>query len=153
MRFRSKYVPILALLAVGLFWAAPAAAQTGSVTGTILDSSTGQPLDAVQVSLETVGSGETRYGGLTQASSAEQAGAGLDRCSESEFSEFTELNDRYRAKFDFPFIVAVRGLTRESILERFRVRVHNDWDSEFDEALNQVHRIARLRIEQVFENL
>lgn len=92
-------------------------------------------------------------GGLTQASSAEQAGAGLDRCSESEFSEFTELNDRYRAKFDFPFIVAVRGLNRESILERFRVRVHNDWDSEFDEALNQVHRIARLRIEQVFENL
>ena len=68
MKRWGKFVPILALLAVGLFCAAPAAAQTGSVTGTILESSSGQPLDAVQVSLETVGSGETRYGGLTQAS-------------------------------------------------------------------------------------
>jgi TonB-linked SusC/RagA family outer membrane protein len=67
MKRWGKYVPILALLTVGLFTAAPAAAQTGSVTGTILGSSTGQPLDAVQVSLETVGSGEIRYGGLTQA--------------------------------------------------------------------------------------
>jgi len=63
-----KYVPILALLAVGLFAAAPAAAQTGSVTGTILSADQGQPLDAVQVSLEAVGTGEVRYGGLTQAS-------------------------------------------------------------------------------------
>jgi iron complex outermembrane receptor protein len=68
MKHWGKYVPILALLAVGLFTAAPAAAQTGSVTGTILDASTGQPLDAVQVSLEAVGTGEARYGGLTQAS-------------------------------------------------------------------------------------
>jgi TonB-linked SusC/RagA family outer membrane protein len=68
MKHWGKYVPILALVAVGLFWAAPVAAQTGSVTGTILDSSTGQPLDAVQVSLEVVGSGEVRYGGLSQAS-------------------------------------------------------------------------------------
>ena len=68
MKHWGKYVPILALLAVGLFTAAPAAGQTGSVTGTILDASSGQPLDAVQVSLEAVGSGEVRYGGLTQAS-------------------------------------------------------------------------------------
>ncbi len=68
MKRWGKYVPILALLAVGLFAAAPAAAQTGSVTGTILSSDTGQPLDAVQVSLEAVGTGEVRYGGLTQAS-------------------------------------------------------------------------------------
>jgi TonB-linked SusC/RagA family outer membrane protein len=68
MKNWGKYVPILALLAVGLFTAAPAAAQTGSVTGTILDASSGQPLDAVQVSLEAIGSGEVRFGGLTQAS-------------------------------------------------------------------------------------
>ena len=55
MKHWGKYIPILALLAVGLFTAAPAAAQTGSVTGTILDASSGQPLDAVQVSLEAVG--------------------------------------------------------------------------------------------------
>ena len=68
MKHWGKYIPILALLAVGLFAAAPAAAQTGSVTGTILDASTGQSLDAVQISLEAVGTGEVRFGGLTQAS-------------------------------------------------------------------------------------
>ena len=67
MRDWGKLFPTLALLAVGLLAAAPAAAQTGSVTGTILDASTGAPLDAVQVSLETVGATETTLGGLTQA--------------------------------------------------------------------------------------
>ena len=67
MRDWGKYLSILALLTVGLFAAAPAAAQTGSVTGTILDASSGGPLDAVQVSLETVGSTETNLGGLTQS--------------------------------------------------------------------------------------
>jgi TonB-linked SusC/RagA family outer membrane protein len=66
MRVWGKLVPTLALLAVGLFAAAPAAAQTGSVTGTILDASTGAPLDAVQVSLETVGATETNLGALSQ---------------------------------------------------------------------------------------
>jgi TonB-linked SusC/RagA family outer membrane protein len=66
MRVWGRFVPMLALVAVALFAAAPAAAQTGSVTGTILDASTGQPLDAVQVSLETVGVTEARLGGLTQ---------------------------------------------------------------------------------------
>lgn len=67
MREWGKFVPFLALLAVGFFVAAPAAAQTGSVTGTILDASTGQPLDAVQVSLQTPSGEATPYGGLTQA--------------------------------------------------------------------------------------
>ncbi len=66
MRDWGKYLPIVALLAVGLFVAAPAAAQTGSVTGTILDASTGMPLNFVQVSLEVVGATESTLGGLTQ---------------------------------------------------------------------------------------
>jgi len=66
MRDWGKFVPILAFLTVGLFAAAPAAAQTGTVTGTILDASTGMQLDAVQVSLETVGATESALGGLTQ---------------------------------------------------------------------------------------
>ena len=91
-------------------------------------------------------------GDLTEASSSEQAGAGLDRCSPEEFRAFQELNDAYQKKFGFPFIVAVRGLNRQEILERFRARVQNEWDIEFDEALVQVHRIARLRIEQIFSS-
>lgn len=86
-------------------------------------------------------------GALTAASAAEQAGAGLDRCTPPEFAEFQELNARYVARFGFPFIVAVRGLDRAGILARFRERVANSHDAEFREALAQVHRIARLRLE------
>ena len=92
-------------------------------------------------------------GGLSTASSAEQAGAGLDQCAPEEFSEFTDLNTRYAEKFGFPFIVAVRGLDREGILERFRQRVEHDLDTEFEEALSQVHRIARLRMDEVFDTI
>ncbi|MFC1575791.1 carboxypeptidase-like regulatory domain-containing protein, partial [Gemmatimonadota bacterium] len=67
MRVWGRFLPTLAFLAVSLLVAAPAAAQTGSVTGTILSASTGEPLDAVQVSLERVGQEESRLGGLSQA--------------------------------------------------------------------------------------
>ncbi|HUF55088.1 MAG TPA: 2-oxo-4-hydroxy-4-carboxy-5-ureidoimidazoline decarboxylase [Thermohalobaculum sp.] len=86
-------------------------------------------------------------GGLTEASGAEQAGAGLDRCSPDEYAEFQRLNDAYVARFGFPFILAVRGRGRREILEVFRARVGNDRQAEFREALDQVHRIARLRLE------
>lgn len=86
-------------------------------------------------------------GGLTQASSAEQTGAGLDRCTPQEYAEFQQLNDAYVARFGFPFILAVRGRDRRQILEAFRARVGNGTEVEFREALDQVHRIARLRLE------
>lgn len=83
---------------------------------------------------------------LTPESSAEQAGAGLDRCTPEEFAEFQRLNEAYKARFGFPFILAVRGHDRAGILEIFRRRVRNDPAAEFREALDQVHRIARLRL-------
>ena len=86
-------------------------------------------------------------GGLTAESTAEQAGAGLDRCSPEEFARFTELNDRYGAKFGHPFIIAVRGLDRSAILAAFKTRVNNDPATEFATALAEVHKIARLRLE------
>ena len=86
-------------------------------------------------------------GGLTDASRSEQAGAGLDRCSREEFAEFRKLNEQYVGRFGFPFILAVRGQDRAGILRHFRRRVGNDHHEEFREALSQVHRIARLRLE------
>ena len=86
-------------------------------------------------------------GGLTAESSAEQAGAGLDRCTPEEFAEFQDQNRAYVARFGFPFILAVRGRNRREILEVFRRRVGNAPDAEFREALDQVHRIAKLRLE------
>ena len=84
---------------------------------------------------------------LTADSTAEQASAGLDRCTPEEFAEFHALNERYTARFGFPFIVAVRGLSRQDILDAFRSRTGNDRETEFATALQQVHRIARLRLE------
>jgi OHCU decarboxylase len=86
-------------------------------------------------------------GELTAASSGEQAGAGLDQCSAGEFAEFQRLNAAYTEKFGFPFVLAVRGRGRAQILEDFRERVANDPETEFETALGQINRIARLRLE------
>ena len=85
-------------------------------------------------------------GELTAASNAEQAGANLGNCTPDEFEEFRSLNGAYKDKFGFPFILAVRGFHRTEILEIFRERVTNDPETEFATALEQVHRIALLRL-------
>ena len=86
-------------------------------------------------------------GGLTADSTAEQASAGLDRCSPEEFAAFRALNTAYGEKFGHPFIIAVRGLTRADILAAFRRRINNDKRTEFATALAEVHKIAHLRLE------
>ena len=86
-------------------------------------------------------------GDLTTASRSEQAGAGLDRCTPEEFRRFHALNDAYKTKFGFPFILAVAGKTRQDILAAFEARLGNDRETEFRTALDQIDRIARLRLE------
>lgn len=83
---------------------------------------------------------------LTASSKSEQAGAGLHDCTPEEYARFQALNTAYRDKFGFPFIVAVKGLSRADILNQFEQRVGNDVATEFRTALDQVHKIARLRI-------
>ncbi len=85
-------------------------------------------------------------GELTAESTSEQAGAGLDKCSPDEFRRFTELNDAYRRKFPFPFIMAVKGRSRAEILEAFERRIHHDEAVEFRTAIAEVHKIALLRL-------
>jgi 2-oxo-4-hydroxy-4-carboxy-5-ureidoimidazoline decarboxylase len=84
---------------------------------------------------------------LTDNSTREQAGAGLDRLSPEEFKAFTQLNEQYKAKFDFPFIFAVKGATKQQILASFVERVEHAPQAEFENALQQVCRIFRVRIE------
>ncbi len=84
---------------------------------------------------------------LTEDSSKEQAGAGLTSLSPEEFTRFTGLNTRYRERFGFPFIFAVKGATKHMILESFAARVDNDPEQEFAMAIAQVCRIFRFRIE------
>ena len=88
-------------------------------------------------------------GELTSASTSEQASADLINCTQEEFDEFEQLNQEYKQKFGFPFILAVRGYHRTEILEIFKNRVNNDYETEFNEALQQVHRIALLRLKEI----
>ncbi|HLT02996.1 MAG TPA: 2-oxo-4-hydroxy-4-carboxy-5-ureidoimidazoline decarboxylase [Geminicoccaceae bacterium] len=91
-------------------------------------------------------------GELTAASRAEQASAGLDQCTPAEFARFGELNERYKAKFGFPFILAVKGRGRAEILAAFERRLTNPPEVEFAEALDQVAEIARLRLADLIQS-
>jgi OHCU decarboxylase len=88
-------------------------------------------------------------GELTAASTAEQASAGLDQCTPQELARLTELNDAYQAKFGMPFIMAVKGRSRAEILAAFEARIENDPAHELAEALGQIERIARLRLDDL----
>ena len=86
-------------------------------------------------------------GELTDESTAEQASAGLDQCSKVEYERFQALNAAYKEKFGFPFVMAVRGSSRSEILDAFGERLQNDYDLEFETALSEIHKIARMRLE------
>ncbi|MBS0590125.1 MAG: 2-oxo-4-hydroxy-4-carboxy-5-ureidoimidazoline decarboxylase [Proteobacteria bacterium] len=92
--------------------------------------------------------GKEAVGGtLTAHSSEEQKGAGLINLRDEEKAELAELNRRYREKFGFPFIVAVRHHTKSSILAELRRRAASDDEAhEFATCLDQVHEIARMRL-------
>lgn len=86
-------------------------------------------------------------GDLTVESSEEQASAGIDQCTPEEYEQFVSFNDAYKTKFGFPFIMAVRNSNRQKILAAFAERIHNDPETEFDTAIREIHKIARLRLE------
>ena len=83
---------------------------------------------------------------LTRSSTEEQASAGLDALTDNEREQFTTLNASYVEKFGFPFIIAVRGLTKQQILAAFKARIANDRATEFETACRQVEKIALLRL-------
>ena len=84
---------------------------------------------------------------LTESSRSEQASAGLDRCTAEERTRMRALNDAYRGKFGFPFIVAVKGLDWAGIIERMEARLPQSRDAELKQALAEIGRIARFRLE------
>lgn len=91
-------------------------------------------------------------GELTAESTREQGGVGLNLCSPEEFARLQRLNADYNAKFGFPFIVAVRGHTRASIIALFEQRLGNDPASELREGLRQVYRIGLLRLQDLLRS-
>jgi len=89
---------------------------------------------------------------LTDFSTNEQKSAGLDSCSEDEITLFDELNAIYFEKFGFPFIIAVKGKTKENILHSFKKRIENKLDDERLTALHQINKIAMIRIKGIYDN-
>ena len=90
-----------------------------------------------------------RAGRLTSDSIREQSSVGLDRLSDDEHERFTTLNAAYREKFGIPFIMAVKGQTKQDILESFQRRIMNDAEAEFADALAQIERIALFRLNDI----
>jgi len=86
---------------------------------------------------------------MSEASTGEQAGAGLDRLTPAEFARLQRLNREYRETFGFPFLFAVKGATRDEVLAALERRGRATRDDEFAEALRQVARIVRFRLESL----
>jgi OHCU decarboxylase len=86
---------------------------------------------------------------LTDDSRKEQNNANLNQCSNEEFNEFQNLNGKYRKKFGFPFIIAVKGKNKDEILNNFRKRIKNEINLEFKEAKGQVKKIASFRLNEI----
>ncbi len=88
--------------------------------------------------------------GITDASKAEQSSAGLDQLRPEMYETFQQLNDCYREKFGFPFIMAVKNESPKAIQEAMKQRVEHSKSKEFETALAEVHKIARLRLADRF---
>ena len=86
---------------------------------------------------------------LTKFSEDEQKSAGLDQCTDTEFEILTNLNNEYRIKFKFPFIIAVKGLDKNQIIDNMQKRVNNSKAKEFETAISEIHKIAELRIKDL----
>ena len=85
-------------------------------------------------------------GELTRESEREQASAGLDRLTPGELATFTRLNDEYRDRFGFPFVVCVAEHTKGSILAAYSQRLAHDADTERRTAVGEVAKIVGLRL-------
>jgi 2-oxo-4-hydroxy-4-carboxy-5-ureidoimidazoline decarboxylase len=139
----------------GAAWHARPFASVDALHAAMLGSLMSAPIDTqlavIRVHPELAGKAAIR-GEMTADSIGEQGGAGLTQCSPQEFARLSALNRAYSAKFGFPFIVAVKGLDRAGIIERFATRLDHDRATEFNEALTQIARISRLRLGLLLES-
>jgi 2-oxo-4-hydroxy-4-carboxy-5-ureidoimidazoline decarboxylase len=93
---------------------------------------------------------EAAAGTMTADSLGEQASAGLDRCTPDELARLREGNAAYRQKFGFPFVMAVKGRSRQEILAELASRTGGKREAEFARCLDEIGKIARLRLDAMF---
>ncbi len=90
---------------------------------------------------------EADEGTLTNDSQKEQSRAGLNQCTAQELEQIRRLNKDYQQKFGFPFVVAVSGLNKHQVITAMQTRLQNDYDTEFETSINEIGKIARIRLE------
>ncbi len=139
-------------------WVAASAAQQRPFTdrqalAAAMRAAVDQAGEAAQLKLvrahpELAGKAAVR-GELTEESTREQSGAGLNQCTPEEFERLQALNARYNEKFGFPFILAVRGYDRAGIINEFARRIENSPADELQTCINQIHRIAQFRLDDL----
>ncbi|MDN7180000.1 2-oxo-4-hydroxy-4-carboxy-5-ureidoimidazoline decarboxylase [Caballeronia sp. SEWSISQ10-4 2] len=119
-----------------------------TMTAAVNNASDTRQLALINAHPELAGKAAVR-GELTDESTREQSGAGLDLCTQEEFDRLQALNAAYREKFGFPFILAVRGFDRHGIIANFEARLHHGREIELRESLQQIYRIARFRLDDL----
>ena len=89
---------------------------------------------------------------LTDMSKTEQKNAGLDNCTQEEYAFFDKMNNEFKSKFNIPFIYAVKGANKVSIINEFKRRLKNDnIENELQESINQVKKIAFFRLNEIID--
>ena len=141
-----EHAPWVAELAAARRPFASLAALHAAMAGAVRDAGAERQLALIKAHPDLAGKA-ARAGHLTAESTAEQGSAGLDRLTEAEYAAFHRLNDAYRGKFGIPFIVCVRRHTLGSILRQFERRLGNDAATERIAALEEIFRIAALRLD------
>ena len=111
----------------------------------VREASRARQLDLIRAHPDLAGR-LARAGGLGTHSTAEQGGLGLDRLDDAEYERFERLNSAYRARFGFPFVIAVRGHTRASVIAAFETRLRHDPETEVETALDEIGSIAGHRL-------
>ncbi len=117
-----------------------------AMVAAVQSASTGEQLALIRAHPELAGRAMVADE-LTRDSTKEQSGAGLTACSPAEYAKLVELNTRYNERFGFPFILAVKGYDRAGVIAEFARRVGRDAEAEFQEALAQIAKITRFRLD------
>ncbi|MEK6425514.1 MAG: 2-oxo-4-hydroxy-4-carboxy-5-ureidoimidazoline decarboxylase [Burkholderia gladioli] len=145
-----EHSPWVAEAAAGARPYASIDALHAAMSGVVEQAGAQPQLALINAHPELAGKAAVR-GELTAESTREQSGAGLDQCTQAEFDRLQQLNRSYREKFGFPFILAVRGYDRHGIIANFESRVANTREQELRASLDQIYRIARLRLDDLID--
>lgn len=121
-----------------------------ALCGTVREASEEKQLALIRAHPDLV-SRAALAGTLTPASTSEQASAGLDRLTPDEVAAFQKFNHTYREKFGFPFVICARLNKKEAILNGFRTRMSHSRAEEIKAALEEIFKIAELRLSDVVE--